>query len=193
MLRKLIIGSGESFKGRVVETLNEIIDTLAARRIRGGPGVRVCESPCGITISADHRPTAAGGGITPNVMSQLYEWYCWDESNAPGGIYYDRDTGMIHVQSTAVFVDGNIITPPAGLSFYPSEYAGLICVHMNYSQASGFSGNPSIALASSPNLENYPIGAYMLSDRWGVNTYATWASHAPAVFIDPEKLNRPES
>ena len=59
--RKLITGSGEPFKARVVETLNEIIDTLAARRIRGGPGVRVCESPCGITISAE-RPAPSGGG-----------------------------------------------------------------------------------------------------------------------------------
>jgi len=143
MLRKLIIGSGESFKARVVETLNEIIDTLAARRIRGGPGVRVCESPCGITISAE-RPAPSGGGgvrITPPVYA------------GPHAVTYDPETGKVEVTAGYVLQNG-AFAQTAAASLTPQT--GVICV--TNALSNGVWSTPTIAFATPSELA-YPIGA----------------------------------
>ena len=62
-LRKLIPGSGESFKGRTVETINELIDAVNAFRIHAGPGIRVNTTPSGVTITAERQPAIGGGGV----------------------------------------------------------------------------------------------------------------------------------
>lgn len=166
-MRKLIIGSGESFKGRVVETLNEIIDTLDARRIRGGPGVRVCESPSGITISAE-RPASSGGGgvrITPPVYA------------GPHAVTYDHETGRVEVTAGYVLQNGAFAQTTAA-SLTPQT--GVICV--TNALTGGTWGTPAIAF-DTPSELAYPIGSCTVTGNGATAAVAVECYIQPVAFL----------
>lgn len=191
--RKLIPGSGEPFKARVVETINALIDALAASTLRPGPGILIRESPSGSVIEAAPRTASASAGLGgAEVKRDLLDYTINQLWRVGDGIYLDPKTGRCDVEDVVVYIDGQYYTTSATFDLSTEDTFGCICVEVSYTQGTGFSGLPSLVIAP-PAMNRFPIASFARSYYWGPNTYEVWPSLAPAVFISPDKLNLPNN
>ena len=152
------IESGQSLAGGVCSKIREILSYLERSRLIPGSGIRLMETPCGITVSAEGRPSSGGSGRKAETAFPEYA--------GPWGIYRNGDgnisaiPGLIWTPDGTYYKAADWCAKPSATSWIVLSYSGGVAALSAMRVTSSPSEPPSVDVPDPYYFNNHAILGY---------------------------------